>query len=826
MDYIHMTFIEQKFIINIINNNINNLKWILMATAIVMPIASVAAQQTQQSAALSSGAGTQANSNDDGIEEITVVARKRTENVQLVPIPITVLTGSEVERDNLTNFTNFQYKFPAFSVYLTNPKQINIGVRGIGNNGSNTDGIDASVGVFVDGVYTGRLGMVSSDFSDLDHVELLRGPQGNLFGKNTTAGAVIMTSRKPSFTNDLDAEVTEGNFGLNQYKISASGPLVDDKLAVRVSAFYTDRDGVYKNIYNGSDENARQGVGARIQLLFTPTDDLTLRIIGSRSTQQFNSITPITISVYNPAALQARMAAAGYTLLTSNSAQKQVNIDGKLQSYTASNFLSGELNWDLGDYGTITSITGIQSWYCHTYNDNDYTQLNALPDYGSCNRERQVSEEVRWASTKDGPVEAVAGAFFSGQHLMVDSRIQFGNQYNIWAANPSTASFPNVGGLSWAQGAYASRLNGFKIQSNAHFNTDTQAVFGQSTWHPDEDKKWDLTVGLRQTFEQKNMNYNGYVTANPGNLTQAQINTMSASGANAQLGSANDSVNDLALSGQFGVSYHFDPDLMAYAQFSRGHKSKGFNLLAENFTNPDPNVLSAIAHGATQDVAGERADNLEVGVKSEWLQHHLLLNATLFDELVKNYQANESVGVGNTSTKFLANVGFIRTKGAELEAEAKLLPGLSLQGFLSYDDATYASFHNAVCPAQSTATVCDLTGSRVAWTPRWTSDLTLSYSREVMNDVTGYIEVENSWRTSQNTTVTLDPTANIQSYSLTNIRVGAVLLDSRLDVQLWTTNAFDKAYYVNILGLTKSTGIVQGYPGDPRTFGATLRYRY
>ena len=187
------------------------------------------------------------------LEEVTVFARKRAENVQNIPVPITVITAQEIQRENLVNFTDFQNKFPSFSVYLTNPKQLNLGIRGIGNNGFNTDGIDGSVGIFVDGVYSGRQGIVSSDFNDISDVELLRGPQGTLFGKNTTAGAVIINSKKPSFTPEFSAEATLGNEDFKQVKFSASGPLIDGKLAARLSAFYSKKDGNYPNVYGGPD---------------------------------------------------------------------------------------------------------------------------------------------------------------------------------------------------------------------------------------------------------------------------------------------------------------------------------------------------------------------------------------------------------------------------------------------------------------------------------------------------------------------------------------------------------------------------------------------
>lgn len=769
---------------------------------------------------------TQSASGAAQIEEVTVMARKRSENAQDVPIPTTVISAKELERQNLANFTNFQQKFPSFSVYLTNPKQLNLGVRGIGNNGFNTDGIDGSVGVFVDGVYSGRQGMVSADFNDLADVELLRGPQGTLFGKNTTAGAIIINTKKPSFQFGFDAEATAGNENLKSFKASVTGPIIADKLAARLSAFSTEKDGNYPNVFGGPKANARQGEGVRLQLLGRPIEALTVRVIASHAEQDFNTVGPVTLGVYNPAALQARMAAAGYTLLVSDVNKRQVNINSPLNATTEANLFSTQMDLDLGGKGSITSISAYQDWKCFTNNDNDYTQLDAISDYGSCNKLRQYSQELRWQTPKGSAIEAVVGGFLSRQTLLVDSRVRFGTQYHIWASNPSATAFAAKGGKTWAQGAYADAVSGVGFASRAIFHSDTNAVFGNVTWHPDEAKKWALDLGLRQTWEERDYSYNGVVASNTGNLNQAQINVLSAAGANAQLGQAKDKVSDSSLSGQIGVNYRFSPDLMAYVTYARGYKSKGFNLLPYNATNPDPGIAQAIALGASQHIQGETANNIEAGFKSQWFNRRLTLNFTVFDTKIENYQANMAIGVGNTATKFLANVGSMESKGAELEGQFKVTSNLNVKGLLAFNEAEYTSFHNSVCPVQATTLTCDLTGRQVAWAPKWTGNLALDYSRSLIPGTTSYVVFDTFYRSSQNTTITLDPAAQIKGYALSNLRVGTLFLNNRLDAQIWAENLFDKAYYINLLGVTKSTGLIQGYPGNPRSYGVTLRYRY
>ena len=795
------------------------LAYLLASGTALSPVSAFAAPGAAAAAAEADSAP--ASPADEG-GDVVVTARKRDERVQSVPIPITVITPQELTRQNLVNFTNFQTKFPAFSVYLTNPKQLNIGVRGIGNNGFNTDGIDASVGVFVDGVYNGRLGMVSNDFNDIAQVELLRGPQGTMFGKNTTAGAVIINTLKPAFEFGASSEFTIGNQGLRQIKAGITGP-ISDKVAVRLSAFASETDGYYLNLYNGNWQNARQGQGVRGQILAQPTEDWSIRLIGTHATQDFPTMGPLTLGIYNPAALQARMAAAGYTLAVASVSRRVMNIDSPLNAVTTNDAVSLQQDLDLHEMGSITSIGAWGKWSCFTNNDNDFTQLDAIRDYGSCNREEQWSQELRWASTTGHPLEGLVGAFFSRQQLDVDSRIRFGSQYHIWAGNPSAALFPANGGRTWSQGGWAAALNGAGFDSHAVFNARTSAVFGHATWHPDAERRLAFDLGLRQTWESKQMRYNGII-ASTGGLSTAQLRALSSSGANAQLGNAADSVTDSSLSGEAGVNFKPVPGVMLYVTAARGYKSKGFNLLPYNSSNPDAGIATAISLGAAQHINGEQADNIEAGIKTELFDRHLIFNLTAFHTYVKNYQANQAIGVGNTATKFLANVGALQSDGVEADAEA-FMGGLHLKGFLGYNHAFYASFTNSVCPAQSTALTCDLTGRQVAWAPKWTGNLTADYTADLTDKAAVYMLADVNWRTRQNTTITLDPAAEIAPYALVSTRVGLLLDDKRLDIQFWIENLLDKAYYVNLLGVTKSTGLVQGYPGAPRTFGVTLRGR-
>ncbi|HEX7858373.1 MAG TPA: TonB-dependent receptor [Sphingobium sp.] len=741
--------------------------------------------------------------------EIMVLARKTSENIQQVPIPITVITSESLTRQNLTNFTTWQTKFPAFSVYLTNPKQLNLGIRGIGNNGFNTDGIDGSVGVFVDGVYTGRQGMVSNDFNDIADVELLRGPQGTLFGKNTTAGAVLINTLKPNFDWGATGEATVGSLRFHEFKGSVTGPLIKDVLAFRLSGYYSDREGTYKNILNGSRQNARQASGIRGQLLFTPNDNLSVRVIGTHSRQDFNTAGPVTIGLYSTA-LANRMAGIGQPVVIGSAENPIIGINSPLNAQTEMDSGSAEINYDMGEKGRLTSITAYQYWSCSTNNDNDYTQLDAIRDYGSCNREDQWSQEARWESPRGQFLEATIGGFLSRQRLKVDSRIQFGSQYKLW----SNSALPQAG------------LTGAGFQSVATFRTNTDAVFANMSIHPDAERKLSIDLGLRYTWERRSEFYNGWVASNPGGLTTLQLNSLSPSGANAQLGNVNDRLTDKKLSGEAGINYKVTSNIFVYAKYARGNKSAGFNLLPYNSSNPDATINNALSLGAQQQVKGEVADSFEAGIKTSFLDHKIVFNLTGFHTVVRNYQANMAAGVG-TVVKFLSNVGSLTSDGVEAEMETWLAKGLHTKGFIGYNHAFYSNFPNSVCPAQAPATqlTCNLTGRQVAWAPKWTADFTIDYTHPVSEtaDVYGLFDV--NWRSKQNTTTILDPAAEIDGYALASARVGIQLDHGKYDVQFWIENLFDKAYYINLLGVTKSTGFIQGYPGMPRTWGLTGRMK-
>jgi iron complex outermembrane receptor protein len=744
----------------------------------------------------------------EGVQDVVINARKRTENLQEIPAPITYVSGEQLQQDNIQNIRQFQQVLPSFSYAASNPKQTNIGVRGIGNNGGNNDGIDPSVGVFVDGIYAGRLGEVTSNFNDLESIVLLRGPQGTLFGKNTIGGALLINSQAPSFTPGAVFETSLGTYDLNEFKGNATGTVVDGIVAARVAAYYTKQDGYITNIYNGSNYAQQQGEGVRGQLLITPNQDLTIRLIAEHDDSDFNLPTPVTYGVLEGSAktakcnngiptggnLQTRMECAGYTLLLTNPYDRKIDYNNRASAATDTTSLTGQVDWNVG-YGTVTSLTGYRDWHFHPYNDNDGTQLDAIRQFGTTNSVQTYTEELRWASPKGSRLESVVGLYFYDQVLAAVQAQILGSQYYIYAGN----KYPT--GTSWG--------------SNYTVNDNSEAAFAHTIWHITD--LWSLTAGLRWTDESKAVDWRGYAL---GNTPVATVNAIN--GGNF-VSTVNNKAKDGSPGAELGTSYQVTDNVLGYVLYSHGSVAKGINAPA--LTN-----ATALKAGGSQIIQPENADAIELGVKTGWFQNRLVVNGDIYDEYVANYQTTQAALAYNngvpTSTTFLANVGSVISRGVELQVAAKPANGWLITAWGAYNNAEYGSFHDAQCPQESgVAAVCNLTGKQVPFTPLFSSDIRVEYEHPIGNGANAYAVADWNWRSSQNDSLQLDPHANIKPYGIVNLRIGARLLNEKLDLSLFGNNLFNANYLItNAYNATTKT--FAALPGAPLTVGFTARVKF
>ncbi|MBA5048133.1 TonB-dependent receptor [Pseudomonas aeruginosa] len=734
---------------------------------------------------------------DTALGKVTVTARRREEDSQKVPTPITVLGGETLEAQRISRVQDLQQVLPSVNVAYIHARQSSVAVRGIGNNPA-SDGLEGSAGIYLDNVYLGRPGMAVFDLLDIEQLELLRGPQGTLFGKNTTAGVLNISTRAPTFTAERTVEVYGGQDGYFQGRGTVSGPL-GETLAGRLSAYRTRDDGYIKNIHDDNYLNGGERQGARGQLLFEPNEDFSLRWIADYNEEDSSNGSMV---VYGAAErFWQRAALVGASPLR-DPQRRKVNINGRQHVSVHQGGSSLEANWNLAGGYRLTSISAYRYWHFTPAND-EQLNVSAINDTGVEVHDRQFSQEIRLASPTGGAFDYVVGAYAFRQNL--------GNK-----------TFTSYGPLAdlYLLGANLGALNDTYSKANGKIETDSFALFAQGTWHLTE--RLDFTAGLRGTYEEKNAKVERFAP-----LGGAAVGGVGAAVRNGQLGaydSGDLSQYNFAPSALLSLSYQFSDDLLGYASLSHGEKSGGVNLA----------VGSAPSAGADSLLVGpERANDAELGLKSTLFDRRLLLNANLFWTGIHGYQATTLYQApGSTQlVQVLANAGSVRSRGLEFEATALPLRGLTLNFNGSYNDVTYLSFKDAPCPAEVSTrpgapSSCDLTGQRVVGASKWIANLNGEYQWRLDDRFQPYVSASYAYRSAAEGTLDNSDLSKIDGYALVNLAAGlrSDLGDGQLDTSVWLKNAFDKDYYLS--AFASINGSYTASVGQPRTLGVSLRYDF
>ncbi|TEI37794.1 TonB-dependent receptor [Pseudomonas aeruginosa] len=734
---------------------------------------------------------------DTALGKVTVTARRREEDSQKVPTPITVLGGETLEAQRISRVQDLQQVLPSVNVAYIHARQSSVAVRGIGNNPA-SDGLEGSAGIYLDNVYLGRPGMAVFDLLDIEQLELLRGPQGTLFGKNTTAGVLNISTRAPTFTAERTVEVSGGQDGYFQGRGTVSGPL-GETLAGRLSAYRTRDDGYIKNIHDDNYLNGGERQGARGQLLFEPNEDFSLRWIADYNEEDSSNGSMV---VYGGAERFWQRAALVGALPLRDPQRRKVNINGRQHVSVHQGGSSLEANWNLAGGYRLASISAYRYWHFTPAND-EQLNVSAINDTGVEVHDRQFSQEIRLASPTGGAFDYVVGAYAFRQNL--------GNK-----------TFTSYGPLAdlYLLGANLGALNDTYSKANGKIETDSFALFAQGTWHLTE--RLDFTAGLRGTYEEKNAKVERFAP-----LGGAAVGGVGAAVRNGQLGaydSGDLSQYNFAPSALLSLSYQFSDDLLGYASLSHGEKSGGVNLA----------VGSAPSAGADSLLVGpERANDAELGLKSTLFDRRLLLNANLFWTGIHGYQATTLYQApGSTQlVQVLANAGSVRSRGLEFEATALPLRGLTLNFNGSYNDVTYLSFKDAPCPAEVSTrpgapSSCDLTGQRVVGASKWIANLNGEYQWRLDDRFQPYVSASYAYRSSAEGTLDNSDLSKIDGYALVNLAAGlrSDLGDGQLDTSVWLKNAFDKDYYLS--AFASINGSYTASVGQPRTLGVSLRYDF
>ncbi|EZP54176.1 TonB-dependent receptor [Sphingomonas sp. RIT328] len=757
----------------------------------------------------------QADGDSGSTGDIFVTARRRQEKSQDVPIAITAFGAAQIEATRTYNLRDLQQLTPSLVITNTNPRNTSINIRGLGNNVAvYNDGLEPAVGVYLDGVYLARPGQSVFDLADLDTIEVLRGPQGTLFGKNTSAGAIVVATKAPSFDVEAGGDASLGNYDFRQLHAYLTGPITDT-LAGRLFVSKTDRDGFTYNRYDGRYGQSFHDLNLRGQLLYQPTDRLKLRLIadwGRQSSFTANSILLGAIRTYDNGTLFAnnyydRAARLGYVPVAADAGLRTTDVDANPRYRMNQHGINVTTDLDLGA-AMLTSVTAYRAWNWYPHNDGDSTPLDAGADFHQSNEQKQVSQELRVASTGSRRIDYVAGVYYLYQSIRAEAVNRYGSQAAAWFLAPTTNA---------AVGAAA--LNGYDVVSHSRPVTDSYAAFAQTIWHITG--AVDLTTGLRYTYETKSGYFDQTATgASLAGLTAAQ--QTAAQTIRSRYGVANfyeASTEAGRLSGQATLSWKVARPVLAYLTYARGNKFGGLNLA---------NITTTGQYAANPVIRPETIDSYEAGIKTSWAGGRLTANAAAFWTDVKDYQTT-IVDIERNGVSFFTNAAKVRTRGLEGDLRAAPTRWLSLYASGTYDDARYISYANAPCPIEITGqTLCDLSGRRLPGVSKYAAsaggELRAPVGLTDGHDTDVYLGADYNYRSSSNTSASLSRYSLIPGYALANIRFGIRAPDGRFDIQVWGRNITNSVYYLSIGAA--NTGAITGTLGDPRTYGVTLRTKW
>ena len=786
----------------------------------VLPAESDSAQPTDESAA------------QVVVPSVVVTARRQgEESLQDVPISMVVLDGKTLANAGLSIVTDLQERVPGLLVTAPNPRLTIFTIRGLGSSSFN-DGIESSVGLFMDGVYLGRQGLSIFDLVDLERIEVLRGPQGTLFGKNTTAGAIQILTKLPSDEFSAQLETSFGNYDSRQLRGSVTGPLLEDTLAGRLTGYLTRREGLTLNEFDGALQNDRDRAGLRGQFLWTPSDALRGRFIAEYGRVDEDCCAYPLVAPIRPE-VTARDEYMEYARVSSNPFDRRTDTDEPTHVDVSQRGASAEFIWDVGERERLTSLSAWRDWR-FVPRASDVTSLE-LAFGGIRNAQEQFTQEVRLELPFES-FDSVLGLFYLHQDIRGRETGELGEDLAAWV----------FGGLLREQLPFATRsnsgllidalippdtLDGMIVLTPYQQDTDSLAGFSALNWRFAE--RFELSAGLRYTQEWKRAqvsrsrsggNPDASVLALTNNLTPLgeligrDLSGVTFDGLLDDVAGGEffrrDKREEGNVSGQLALSYSMSSSQNFYATAARGYKSGGINLGVTGET-------------VKPTFRPEISTMLEVGVKGLAWRQRLTYALAVYDGQVRDYQAltfDEDVTfLPNPRQTNLLNVGRVHMQGVEGEAGAALARGLSLRAGLAYNRAITTDFTNA--PDEITRqNTKDLSGRQLYNAPRWSGTLGLEYSVPVFAGMEVHTGLDYSFRSGTFATVEQGPASYVDAYALTNLRIGLREADERWDVVLWSRNVFDEDYVAAVQAVY-GVGDYGAFAGDPRTFGLSLRAR-
>ncbi|MBC7450847.1 MAG: TonB-dependent receptor [Cytophagales bacterium] len=754
---------------------------------------------------------------DNDVEEVVITARRRDETLQDVPIAVSVVGGAKVEEAGAFNVNRVKELVPSVQLYSSNPRNTGLNIRGLGSPfGLTNDGLDPGVGYYVDGVYYARPASTTLDFIDVDRIEVLRGPQGTLFGKNTSNGVINIVSKAPSFKPGGTFETSFGNFGYIQAKVSVTGPL-SPKLAARLSFSGTQRDGLIYNSTSDQHVNDINNLGFRAQFLYnvTPRVKITAIVDATRQrplgyAQPAAGVVTTQRSAYRQ--FNAIIADLNYQLPTTNAFERTIDQNTVARSNNDLGGASVTVDAKVGP-GTLTSTTAWRYWDWNPSTDRDFTGLSAIALSQNPSKQQQASQEVRYAGNISKRVSGVVGIFALAQTIKTNGTEEAGPDQ--WRFSRTSAT---------QVGMTSALLDGYTQHTVSTLNTFSGAVFGQVDY--EVINRLHILGGLRYNYDYKDADYNRTVSGGMQTADPALI-ALKNSVYSAQAFKVN--ATNKNLTGNLTLSYKVNNRINTYGTYSTAYKPIGVNIGGL----PSDAAFNPILSLAT--VKPEYTQNYELGIKTTPIRNSTL-NLAGFDTEVKDYQANVQSPQPGVNRGYLANAEKVRVRGLELDASTKVGKYLSFTAAVSYTEGIYKQFTNAPLPLEETGLVVngapvyfkDISGSQLPGISRWASSFGGEIAipgKLITNEGKYFFALDNFNRSKFSSSPTPSAYLNINGYSIFNARLGFRAMKG-VTIFVWSRNLLNKNYYEQLLPATGNSGLYAGVLGDQRTFGVTLRYSF
>ncbi len=822
------------------------------------------------------------------IETVTVTAEKRSQDVQTVPIAVTAVSAEMLQKAQVKDFNDLQMVAPSLLVSTGSGDTSGglVRIRGVGTTGNNA-GLEASVGVFVDGVYRSRSAAALEDLIDVDHIEILRGPQGTLFGKNTTAGAITISTRKPSQELELEATASGGTLGNYRFTGHISGGVTDD-LAFSLAGLVAHRDGFLVDVNDGHRSNSKDHWGVKGQMLWSPNSVVTLRVIGDYM-QKADSGSDAPFKIYSTRdrliqdVIQSPLSTnfgkvfpVPVTLGPSGGANQAVDY----KTYRiASNYARIS---DVNDYGvsaqldlafngaTVTLISGYRHFASNDQSDPDYSPGDLLLITNARGLNQTFSEELQVKGVT-GSLDWLAGGYLSSEKIQASGPLFWGTDSGLMLAhilNPAGAVGP-AGAVSSTQlcilglananpACVANGLGGVHAPLYApgdgyidHFQTtgSTASAFTHDIWHLNDEL--DLTLGARVNYERKHGQYDGgqmvwhsaaaLAAACGSNVPPFSVdpahfnpsdNYFSAFNLLCPRAPYNGISTEGSLTGTGNLAWKPNDDMMFYLGYGRGFKTGPWNLDRNWRAAGDPTKLfpAPAAAGYENSLAHKKpevSDSFELGSRMTFWDGRAIANTTLFYAKFHNFQINSFNGLAFA----VENIPHVYSHGLEFEGAVEPIDDLRITAAATWAHSYYG--HDTITPGLFGGAPVDRAGKTLTQAPRLTLNGSVGYDTQIATGWRAFFNINANYRSKYNTGSDLNPNKLQEAFALVNAQIGARDEDGMWELTLWGRNIFNKHYNVvafntpfqQASATLSATSAISVFPGEPAVYGLTLSFK-